>query len=190
MTVKLIVAVDLQNAIGHSDGRLPWKLKADMARFKSLTTGSTVFMGRSTFLSLGRPAGLPNRRNVVVTRQGRRAFEPGQVDKGVDVTVTLDWIKAHQAPVIVPSDLWIIGGAQVYDAVIDRGLVDEIYLTIVDGVTNAEVKLQHDLANWKLFIIHEREQGRNWVVQNIEHVPDGGGEGDEIQTSFITLKKV
>jgi len=189
MTAKLIVATDLENAIGHADGRLPWKLKTDMQRFKSLTTGSTVFMGRSTFLSLGRPAGLPNRRNVVLTRQGRLAFQQGQIDKGVDVTTTLDWIKAHQAPVIIASDLWIIGGAQVYDAVLDMGLIDEIHLTIVDTVTGAEVKLQHDLANWKLFMIHEQEQGRNWVVQNIEHVPDGDGT-TELSTTYIILRKI
>lgn len=189
MTVKLIVAVDLENAIGHEDGRLPWKLKTDMQRFKTLTTGSTVFMGRSTFLSLGRPAGLPNRRNVVITRQARRAFQQDQIDKGVDVTVSLEWIKAHQAPVLINTDLWIIGGAQVYDAVLDAGLVDEVYLTIVDTRSGAEVKLQHDLANWKLFMIHEREQGRDWVLNSIEHIPDGS-DTMQLQTTFIVLRKI
>ena len=65
MTVKMILAVDEGNAIGWDDGSLPWKIPADMKRFKELTTGHDVLMGWKTFISLRRPHGLPNRTNAV-----------------------------------------------------------------------------------------------------------------------------
>ena len=73
MPISLIAAVARNGTIGR-DGRLPWRLPDDLARFKQLTLGHTVLMGRRTWESLGRP--LPGRRNVVLTRDARRSLHP------------------------------------------------------------------------------------------------------------------
>ncbi len=104
MTVGLVWAQAANGVIGSAGG-LPWYLPEDLARFKALTLGSTVVMGRATWDSLPpavRP--LPGRRNVVLSRQpGWQA--PGAVVAG-SLAEALDQ----------PGDVWVIGGASVYRA--------------------------------------------------------------------------
>ncbi len=66
MSISLIVAMSRERIIGR-DNQIPWHLPADLGHFKKLTTGKTIVMGRRTYESIGKP--LPNRHNVVVTRQ-------------------------------------------------------------------------------------------------------------------------
>lgn len=101
MTVGLIWAQSTSGVIGR-DGGIPWRLPEDQARFKDLTMGHTVVMGRLTWESLPaqvRP--LPGRRNVVVTRQAGYRAEGAQVVPSLDDALTDD-------------DTWVIGGAQIY----------------------------------------------------------------------------
>ena len=65
MRLSIVVAMDDNRLIGNNN-QLPWHLPADLAYFKKLTTGKSILMGRKTYDSIGRP--LPNRRNIVVTR--------------------------------------------------------------------------------------------------------------------------
>jgi len=120
-----IVAVDRNGAIGK-DGKLPWHYSNDMKFFKRTTTGNAVVMGRRTWLTLNKP--LPNRLNIVLTR-------------GADIPPQDSLIVKHDVHDIlklVPelnSDLFVIGGAQVYETFlpyIDKWLVTEVPLT-VDG---------------------------------------------------------
>ena len=144
MTLKMIVAADRGNAIGWSDGRLPWALKSDMRRFKELTSGHDIVMGRMTYLSLGLPNGLPNRRNVVLTKQPYSEVR-GQFGD-VEIISSFDWIRAHQACLgCQPPDLWIIGGAKVYAEALEKQIVDEIYFTQVEANSGADVTLPFDL---------------------------------------------
>ena len=109
MTVSLIWAEAADRVIGR-DGTLPWRLPEDQQLFKRLTMGSTVVMGRATWDSL--PASvrpLPGRRNVVLTRQ-RDWSAPGAV-----VAHDID-----EAIAAADGDVWVIGGASVYDAALDR----------------------------------------------------------------------
>jgi dihydrofolate reductase len=116
----MIVAVSPDGVIGIA-GAIPWHYKADMARFKRLTTGATVIMGRTTFESIGRP--LPNRRNIVVTSRPIEGVEHtkdlasaiaragGRVEgsasrSGEQATVQ----RGAEHPVIV----YLIGGARIY----------------------------------------------------------------------------
>lgn len=123
MTVRLsiIAAVAANGVIGH-DGDMPWKLSTDLKRFKAITTGKPVIMGRKTFASIGRP--LPNRVNVVLTRDA--SFEaPGAI-----VVPTLD------AAIAAASDTgaeeaMVIGGGEIYRAFLDRA--DRLYITHVDA---------------------------------------------------------
>lgn len=101
MTVGLIWAQSTSGVIGR-DGGIPWRLPEDQARFKQLTTGHTVVMGRRTWESL--PASvrpLPGRRNVVLTRQS------GFIAAGADVVSTVE--QAFGEP-----QTWVIGGAEIY----------------------------------------------------------------------------
>jgi dihydrofolate reductase len=112
MTVGLIWAQAANGVIG-SEGALPWHLPEDLGRFKALTMGSTVVMGRRTWESLpARFRPLPGRRNVVLTRT------PGWRADGAIVAGSLE-----EALDGAPGDVWVIGGATVYGAAVDSAEV-------------------------------------------------------------------
>lgn len=182
MTIKMIVAVDRGNAIGWQDGRLPWKLPHDMKRFKALTTGGTVVMGRTTYQSLGRPDGLPNRKNYVLTRRPYSEVR-GQFGE-VDIISSLDFVNPWRGPDV--GELWIIGGASVYAEALEKNLVDELYLTLVHTTSGADVTLKDDLSAWKLWVLKEQKAGRFWVLTEHEDTPPNG---ETPSTTYITLKK-
>jgi len=120
VSLSLIVATDRNNGIGINNA-LPWRLPEDLAFFKRITSGHTIIMGRKTFESIGRP--LPNRRNIVVTRN------PAWVHSGVESANSLDQAIATAGDGGVDGDVFIIGGAQIYvDAIMraDRLIVTEI----------------------------------------------------------------
>ena len=118
MRVNIIAAVARNNAIGY-DNKLIYWLPDDLKRFKALTTGHTIVMGRNTFESLPKGA-LPNRRNIVLSRsQGH--FE------GCDAYRSLDEALAHCGP---DEDVYIIGGASVYTQALGRA--DRLCLTEID----------------------------------------------------------
>lgn len=181
--IKLIVAVDLANAIGWSDGMLAYRgLKLDMARFKALTTGHTVVMGRSTYISLNRPNGLPNRKNIVLSRRPYSEIR-GVIVGDVEIISSLDYVVQQDAR--ASCDTWIIGGASVYDEAIGTGVVDEIHLTIIHATCEADVRLKTDLAAWKLFVIRQRKAGINWDVTVGDPVVDG-----DFYTTYLVLRKL
>jgi dihydrofolate reductase len=121
MSVALIAAVGANGVIG-SKGGLPWRLPEDLKRFKALTMGHTLVMGRATYDSINRP--LPGRRTIVVTRQ------PAWTASGVDVAHSVDeaLLMAGRGPVFVA------GGGEIYRQCLDRA--DVLHLTLVD--TNVE----------------------------------------------------
>ena len=129
--IGLVWAQAANGVIGR-DGALPWHLPEDLAHFRAVTTGSTVVMGRRTWESIPqrfRP--LPGRRNVVLTRQAGRGA--GGVD-GAQVAASLD-----DALALAEGDAWVIGGASVYAAAMERADVLEVteLADAVDGDTLA-----------------------------------------------------
>jgi dihydrofolate reductase len=117
--ISLIVAASMNNVIG-AKGDLPWRLSSDLKRFKALTMGKPIVMGRKTYESIGRP--LPGRQNIVVTRN------PDFVAEGCDVVASID------AAIEVAGDaeeIMIIGGSHIYEAFLPRA--DRIYLTRVQA---------------------------------------------------------
>lgn len=178
--IKMILAVDEGNSIGWFDGRLPWKIPGDMKRFKALTTGHVVLMGRKTFESLNLPDGLPNRKNVVVTSGFHHPTMGNKVYRErieyIDSTSICD----------PGQDLWIIGGARVYAEAIKRNIPEEIFLTQVHTTSGADVRLPFELYAWKLFVLRERARGNNWVV----HAEDPPTVLDGPKITFVHLKKV
>ena len=119
MTLSIIVAVASDGAIGRANDLL-WHLPADLKRFKELTTGHTILMGRKTFESLPRGP-LPNRRNIIISRS-----LPAQ--PGAEVYPTI-----QQALVACASDeeVFIIGGGEIYRQLLPN--TERIYLTRVQA---------------------------------------------------------
>ncbi len=99
--IILIAAMDRNRAIGKN-GALPWRLPADLQRFKALTLGQTVLMGRKTFDSIGRA--LPGRQNFVLTRDANW--------HAAGVEVFADFNSARRA--CKTAELWVIGGGEIY----------------------------------------------------------------------------
>jgi dihydrofolate reductase len=135
--IALIWAQAEGGVIGQA-GAIPWRLPEDQAHFKDLTTGATVLMGRLTWESL--PASvrpLPGRRNLVITSdQGWSADGACRVDS-VMTAVTL-----------APDDLWVIGGAAVYDAALP--FADRAEVTFVDLACDGDVFAPELDAGWQV----------------------------------------
>jgi dihydrofolate reductase len=104
MTLALIAAVAANGVIGR-DGTLPWRLPEDLRRFRELTTGHAIIMGRRTWESL--PRALPGRQNIVVARNERYRAEGAQVVASIE-----DALRA----VVYPSPPFCIGGGELYRA--------------------------------------------------------------------------
>lgn len=117
--VTLIAAVAANGAIGYENKLLYW-LPNDLKRFKALTTGHTIIMGRHTFESLPNGA-LPHRRNIVLTRSTAFAAE------GVEVFASLE---AALAACASEDEVFVIGGASVYAAALP--IADRLCLTLVE----------------------------------------------------------
>ena len=122
--VSIIVATDERGAIGV-DGGLPWRLPDDLRRFKALTLGKPVVMGRKTWDSIGRP--LPGRHNIVITRQ------EGLDLPGATIVASLDQALAAAGDV---PEICIIGGAEIYRLALPR--TDVIHLTRVRATVPAD----------------------------------------------------
>ncbi len=126
MILSIVVAIALDGAIGRGNDLL-WHLPADLKRFKELTTGHTILMGRKTFDSLPRGP-LPNRRNIVVSRS-----LPTREDVEVYPTIE-EALKACEAD----DEVFIIGGGEIYRQLLPH--TDRIYLTRVQATfPDAEV---------------------------------------------------
>ena len=117
MEISIIVATSKNNVIGR-DGGIPWHLSADLKRFKALTTGHPIVMGRRTFESIGRP--LPGRRNIVISNSVN-AIE------GCDVIKSVDDLLNDKS---LDGMIFIIGGGEIYKQFLPYS--KKVYLTEVE----------------------------------------------------------
>ena len=115
MKLIIIAALNRKRVIGK-DGRLPWHISEDLKRFKRLTVGNAVLMGRRTYESMGKP--LPDRRNVVLSSK-----KIAGVESYSSIDAALDALKNQEK-------VFIIGGGNVYTQFLDRA--DELHLTLVE----------------------------------------------------------
>lgn len=145
MRINIIAAVAKNRAIGYQNKLLYW-LPNDLKRFKALTTGHTIVMGRRTFESLPKGA-LPNRRNIVLSR-GAGNFP------GCDSYTSLEEALSHCSP---EEDIYIIGGATVYEQAIDRA--DRLCLTEIDDTPQQADAYFPPYDGWR-------------VASREEHLPD------------------
>ena len=136
MRINIIAAVAKNRAIGFENKLIYW-LPNDLKRFKALTTGHTIIMGRNTYLSLPKGA-LPNRRNVVLSSTISEL-------PGCDVYPTLDAALKSCRP---DEDIYIIGGARVYEQAIS--MADRLCLTEVDDTPAQADAFFPDYSDWQV----------------------------------------
>ena len=161
MTVALIAAVARGGVIGR-DGSVPWRLPEDMARFKELTTGHAVVMGRGTWDSLpDRFRPLPGRRNVVVTRSQDWSAEGAERAGSLEEALSL---------LEDESEVFVIGGAKIYAAALPDA--NELLLTEIDL----------DVAGDTIFPDWDRSQFEE--VSREKHVSGGG-----VPFAFVTYRR-
>jgi dihydrofolate reductase len=135
-----IVAAVARNGVIGVDGGLPWHLPGDLRRFKELTLGHVLVMGRKTYESIGRP--LPGRTTVVVTRSA--GWDPGPGE----VVVARDLPDAIAAAASIDDDVFVVGGAQVYAAALP--LADRLELTWVDAEPAGDTRFPDvDWSEWR-----------------------------------------
>lgn len=159
MTINIIVAIAENYAIGKNN-QLLWHMPNDLKHFKTVTFGRTIIMGRKTYESVGKP--LPNRRNIVVTRQHIQI--PGcEIVKSIEEAIALC---AHD------DEVFIGGGAEIYRQAMDK--TDRIYLTIIHKEFDADTFFPEiDYTQWK-------------EVSRENYEPD---EKNPLPYSFITLDR-
>lgn len=161
--IVIVVAASLNNVIGR-DGAMPWKLSSDLKRFKAITMGCPVIMGRKTFESIGRP--LPGRLNIVISRdfdwEADGVIRMGSLDAAIDLaTAHIEAAerdaeeKGEEPPELA---ICVIGGGQIYAQAF--GLADVVHMTRVlaelDGDTHFPAL-----------------DGSDWHLEHSEDVPEG-----------------
>jgi len=164
MIISLIAAISKNNVIGV-DGDLPWSLPKDMRFFSTTTKGHHVLMGRKNFDSIPdkyRP--LPDRPNLVVTRQEGYKAEGAQVFNSIEEAV--DFTKTTNE-----TELFIIGGGEIYNQTIH--LADKIYLTRVDAKINGDAYFpvfNESSFERKEVFAHEKDDLHNYAFKIYEYI--------------------
>ena len=160
MRLSAIVAMASNRVIGANNA-LPWRLPDDLKRFKQLTMGHTLVLGRKTYESIGRP--LPGRTMVVVTRQKDYAPEGVKVVHSVDEALAL--AKGD-------SEVFIAGGAELYAQTMDR--VERLYLTRIEREFPGDTYFPEvDLSTWRL-------------IEGEHHAPESAAD---LPYSFLTFER-
>jgi dihydrofolate reductase len=125
MIISIIVAVSKNNVIGYK-GRLPWRIPGERKRFRDLTLGKTVIMGRRSYEEIGRP--LPERKNIIISREGRYIAENCITVKTLQEA--LEFAKNE-------DEVFIAGGGELFKDVLPY--TDRIYLTVIDKEFEGDV---------------------------------------------------
>lgn len=162
MRLSLIAAVAANGVIGK-EGEMPWRLSTDLKRFRRLTTGKPVIMGRKTFTSIGKP--LPERTNIVVTR------DPGFTAEGVEVVASPEEAVAAAAATGA-DEVMVIGGGEIYALFLPRA--DRLHITHVEASPKGDAHFPEiDPTVWR--------------VVSEEPVP--AGEKDTVATRYVVYER-
>jgi dihydrofolate reductase len=160
--VSLLVAMDEKRGIGKAGG-LPWRLSSDLKRFRELTMGHHIVVGRKTFDSIGKP--LPGRHTIIVTRNADFHHEGCFIARSVDDAIQLARARGE-------SEAFICGGAEIYAQAMSAA--DRMYLTLVHADANADT----------FFPEWNREQ---WIER--ESQPHAADEKNQYPFTFKLLVK-
>jgi dihydrofolate reductase len=152
MIVSLIAALDRNRGIGK-DNKLPWRLSADLRKFRELTMGHHIIVGRKTFESIGQP--LPGRRTIIVTRD--KSYRPSNLNESCSIVHSVEEA-ISLARSRGESEVFVCGGSEIYAH--SLRFADRLYLTMVE----AEVKADVFFPEWN---------ESKWVEQeNLSHPAD------------------
>ncbi|MDB5226861.1 MAG: dihydrofolate reductase [Bacteroidota bacterium] len=162
MDISLVVAVAENGVIGK-DNRLLWRLSADLQRFRRLTLGHHILMGRKTYDSIGRP--LPGRTSLIISKDENLKIDGAIVFN--DINKAIDLAKENNE-----TELFIIGGGDVFDQTIK--MAETIYMTEV------KVKLEGDA-----FFKYDPKE---WFIEHQTFTP--ADEKNEYDTMYIVLKRI
>lgn len=160
-SISLVVAASTNHVIGAA-GQLPWHLSDDLKRFKSLTMGKPIIMGRKTFESIGRA--LPGRQNIVITTQD------GYVAAGCDVVGSVEGAIAAAGD---EAEKMVIGGGEIYRLFLP--LADRVYLTRVNVEVDGDTLFPElDSATWR----------------EVEREECSAGEGNDHDFAIVTYSRI
>ena len=161
--LSIIVAKAKNNIIGKNN-QLIWHLPEDLKRFKKLTTGHTIIMGRRTFESLGRV--LPNRKHVILCNDAEMKIEDENVEILEDISLLDKYINSDE-------ENFIIGGATIYKLLMPKA--NKMYITEIDKEFEGDVSFPEiDMNEWK--------------VTNTEPGPEDGENNFEY--SYVTYERI
>jgi len=166
IAVTIVVAVSSNGIIGR-EGDMPWRLSTDLKRFKALTLGKPVVMGRKTFQSIGRP--LPGRANIVISRDEN--FHADGIDTVASLDAALDLARQRAADAGI-DEVCVIGGGEIYRQAMARA--DRLY------VTHVETEVAGDTGFPAI-------DPALWQAQETEQVP--AGERDSFATRFVIYRR-
>ena len=153
--INIIAAITDNNALGK-DNKLLFRLKKDMAHFKNITTDNVVIMGRKTYESLGKT--LPNRVNIVLSRNMESNEDFYTFDS---IEKAIEWSKENYPQ----KEIFIIGGASVYDKALKDDIVDKLYMT----------KIKQTVEDADAFF-PEIDYKRKWSITSVERFFENGIE--------------
>lgn len=146
--ISIIAAIGKNRELGKKN-KLLWHIPDDLPRFKKLTLGHPIVMGRKTFESIGRP--LPNRTNIVVTRDSSYEVEGVVVVHSIEKAI-------EEAKKKDKEEIFVIGGGQIYEQALP--FADRLYLTIVDAQAEADTYFP-DYSEFKKIISEEKNESED-----------------------------
>ncbi len=138
MKISIVVAAAENGVIGK-DNQLLWKLSSDLKRFKSITNGHFILLGRKTFESIGKP--LPNRTSLIISRNFECDFENCFVFKTINDAIVFAAQQNQQ-------EIFVVGGGEIYKQILP--LTNTIHLTIVHTEIDGDTYFEYDDSNWKV----------------------------------------
>ena len=153
--INIIAAITDNNALGK-DNKLLFRLKKDMTHFKNITTDNVVIMGRKTYESIGKT--LPNRVNIVLSRNMKSNEDFYTFDS---IEKAIEWSKENYPQ----KEIFIIGGASVYDKALKDDIVDKLYMT----------KIKQTVEDADAFF-PEIDYKRKWSITSVERFFENGIE--------------
>lgn len=157
VTISIIAAIDENNALGK-DNKLLWHIPEDLKRFKDLTSGHPIIMGRRTFESIGKV--LSGRLNIVVTRSSVFVAEGAMIRHSLEEALELAKNSGQ-------DEIFIIGGAQIYRQALP--LTDKLYLTLVPGKHDADAYFP-EYPEFKTVVRHETVETEYGEIEFVDLV--------------------
>lgn len=173
--ISLIAAIGKNRELGK-DNKLLWHIPEDLARFKKLTSGRAVIIGRKTFESIGKP--LPNRMNIIITHDVKKFIEKNfqnslpsvmvfsSFEKAINFIRSKEFLATDNPLLINKNEVFVIGGASVYQ----QGLkyADKLYLTIIDKEFPEADTFFPNYSEFKKVVFQEKGRSKkiqfSWIV--------------------------